>query len=61
MSPAFGGTGFGGLGASYEVQELHRKKLRLECARLEIECEKIPLECAKLELEIQKLQRTLIG
>ena len=50
----------GGLGSSQaELNELRRKKLRLECAKLELELEKIPLECAKLELEIQHLQRTL--
>jgi len=49
----------GGLGSQAELNELRRKKLRLECAKLELELEKIPLECAKLELEIQHLQRTL--
>ena len=42
-----------------EMNELRRKKLRLECMRLELEIEKLPLECAKLELEIQQLQRNL--
>ena len=48
-----GGTG------PVEMNELRRKKLRLECMRLELEIEKLPLECAKLELEIQQLQRNL--
>ena len=46
--------------ANYELMELRRKKLHLECAKLELELEKIPLECAKLELEIQTLQRSLL-
>ena len=48
-----GGTG------PVEMNELRRKKLRLECMKLELEIEKLPLECAKLELEIQQLQRNL--
>ena len=48
------------LTANYELMELRRKKLHLECAKLELELEKIPLECAKLELEIQTLQRNLL-
>jgi len=50
----------GGFGTQAELNELRRKKLRLECAKLELELEKIPLECAKLELEIQHLQKTLV-
>jgi len=50
----------GGFGSQVELNELRRKKLRLECAKLELELEKIPLECAKLELEIQHLQKTLV-
>ena len=42
-----------------EMNELRRKKLRLECMKLELEIEKLPLECAKLELEIQQLQKGL--
>ena len=45
------------LTANYELMELRKKKLQLECAKLELELEKMPLECAKLELEIQKLSR----
>ena len=41
------------------MNELRRKKLRLECMKLELEIEKLPLECAKLELEIQQLQKNL--
>ena len=48
------------LTANYELMELRKKKLQLECAKLELELEKMPLECAKLELEIQKLQRDLL-
>ena len=48
-----GGTG------PVEMNELRRKKLRLECMKLELEIEKLPLECAKLELEIQQLQKNL--
>ena len=48
------------LSANYELVELRKKKLQLECAKLELELEKIPLECAKLELEIQLLQRDLL-
>ena len=48
------------LTANYELMELRKRKLQLECAKLELELEKIPLECAKLELEIQKLQRGLL-
>ena len=44
-------------GGQAEVNELRRKKLRLECIKLELEIEKLPLECAKLELEIQRLQK----
>jgi hypothetical protein len=46
---------------SPELNELRKKKLRLECTKLELDIEKLPLECAMLELEIQKLQRDLIG
>lgn len=49
------------LTANYELMELRKKKLQLECAKLELELEKMPLECAKLELEIQKLQRDLLN
>ena len=49
------------LTANYELVELRKKKLQLECAKLELELEKMPLECAKLELEIQKLQRDLMS
>lgn len=49
------------LTANYELMELRKKKLQLECAKLELELEKMPLECAKLELEIQKLQRDLLS
>jgi len=48
------------LTANYELMELRKKKLQLECSKLELELEKMPLECAKLELEIQKLQRDLL-
>merc|ERR1712018_408641 len=48
------------LTANYELMELRKKKLQLECAKLELELEKMPLECAKLELEIQQLQRNLL-
>ena len=48
------------LTANYQLMELRKKKLRLECSKLELELEKMPLECAKLELEIQKLQRDLL-
>lgn len=49
------------LTANYELMELRKKKLQLECAKLELELEKMPLECAKLELEIQQLQRNLLN
>ena len=49
------------LTANYEIMELRKKKLQLECAKLELELEKMPLECAKLELEIQKMQRDLLN
>ena len=49
------------LTANYELMELRKKKLQLECAKLELDLEKIPLECAKLELEIQKLQGDLVA
>ncbi len=49
------------LSANYELMELRKKKLQLECARMELEMEKLPLECAKLELEIQLLQRDLMS
>ena len=49
------------LTANYELMELRKKKLQLECAKLELELEKMPLECAKLELEIQQLQRNLLS
>ena len=49
------------LSANYELMELRKKKLQLECAKLELELEKMPLECAKLELEIQQLQRNLLN
>ena len=49
------------LSANYELMELRKKKLQLECAKLELELEKMPLECAKLELEIQQLQRNLLS
>jgi hypothetical protein len=44
-----------------ELNDLRRKKLRLECSKLELEIERIPLECAKLELQIQLLQRDLLS
>ena len=53
--PTFNMSGTGPV----EMNELRRKKLRLECMKLELEIEKLPLECAKLELEIQQLQRNL--
>ena len=49
------------IGATVELNELRKKKLRLECTKLELEIEKLPLECAKFELEIQKLQRDLLA
>ncbi len=48
-------------GVDHELNELRRKKLRLECSKLELEVERLPLECAKLELEIQQLQRELLA
>jgi len=48
-------------GVDHELNELRRKKLRLECAKLELEVERLPLECAKLELQIQQLQRELLA
>ena len=48
-------------GGDQELNELRRKKLRLECTKLELEIERIPLECAKLELQIQLLQRDLMS
>ena len=47
------------LTANYELMELRKKKLQLECAKLELELEKMPLEGAKFRIGNSKITKRL--